>query len=220
MIIDFDLIIQYLPNLLSGALVTLQIASIGCAMGIIIGTLLGIIHAGSNKILRGFVTIYVTLFRGTPMLIQIAFAVLVLPQLGITISDFWAATLAIGFNSSAYISQIIRSGIAFVGRGQIEAAKVLGMSSMQTTRYIVLPQAIRVVLPALGNELITLVKESSLASTVGVMELSKQANYIKNRTFDALTIYFAVAVFYLIITSFLSFCVHLIEKKMRSHAEN
>ena len=83
-----------------------------------------------------------------------------------------------------------------------------------------LPQAIRVVLPAIGNELITLIKESSLASTVGVMELSKQASYIKSRTFDALTIYFAVAVFYLVLTSILSFCVHLVEKKMRPHVDN
>jgi len=218
--IDFNLILLYLPNLLSGAWITLQIAAIGCTIGIFFGTILGVIHAGKNKLLRWCVTVYVTAFRGTPMLIQIAAAVLLLPQLGIYISDFWAATLAIGFNSSAYISQIIRSGIDFVGTGQIEAAKVLGMSSIQVTRYIVLPQAIRVVLPAIGNELITLIKESSLASTVGVMELSKQANYIKNRTFDALTIYFAVAVFYLILTTLLSFGVHLLEKKMRYHAEN
>lgn len=218
--IDFSLIIRYLPNLLQGAWVTIQIASIGCTMGIVIGTVLGVIHAGNNKLLRTLVMTYVTLFRGTPMLIQIAAAVLLLPQMGIYISDFWAATLAIGFNSGAYISQIIRSGIAFVGRGQIEAARVLGMSSMQITRYIVLPQAIRVVLPAIGNELVTLIKESSLASTVGVMELSKQASYIKSRTFDALTIYCAVAAFYLVLTSLLSFCVHLLEKKMRPHAEN
>lgn len=218
--IDFSLLAHYWPNLLSGAWLTLQIASIGCAMGIVLGTILGVIHAGNNKILRSLVMVYVTLFRGTPMLIQIAMAVFLLPQIGIYISDFWAATLAIGFNSGAYLSQVIRSGIAFVGRGQIEAARVLGMSSMQITRYIVLPQAIRVVLPAIGNELVTLVKDSSLASTVGVMELSKQANYIKSRTFDALTVYFAVAVFYLVLTSILSFCVHLIEKKMRTHVEN
>ena len=219
MIIDFDLIAQYLPNFIHGALVTLQIASLGCFIGISLGTLLGLLQARANKAIRVLIAIYATLLRGTPMLIQIAFIVFVLPQIGIRISDFWGATLAIGLNSSAYVSQIIRSGIASINKGQIEAAHVLGLSTMQTIRFIILPQAIRVVLPSLGNEFITLVKDSSLASTVGVMELTREASYMRSRTFDALTAYFAVAVIYLIITSILSLLVAYLEKRMNRHVK-
>lgn len=212
--IDFSIITQYWYHFVRGIFVTLQIAGIGCVMGISLGTLLGFAQSSSSRLLRFFVGVYTTLFRGTPMLIQIAFAVFVLPQLGIGVSDFWAATLAIGFNSAAYLSQIIRSGIASVGKGQVEAARVLGFSYTQTMRLIVLPQAIRVVLPALGNEFITLVKDSSLASTVGVMELSKEGSYIKNVTFDALTVYCIIAVIYLVLTSILSCGVAWLERRM------
>ena len=216
--INLGLIAEYWPHLMRGLLVSMKIAVIGCVIGIILGTILGITQVVGGRILRVIVVFYVTLFRGTPMLIQIAFAVFVLPQIGIVLPEFWAATLAIGFNSSAYLSQIIRAGIQSVGRGQWEAAYVLGFTPVQTVRFIILPQAFRAVLPALGNELITLVKDSSLASTVGVMELTKEAAYIKSRTFDALTIYCAVAVIYLIVTSLLSLGITMVERRMNAHA--
>jgi His/Glu/Gln/Arg/opine family amino acid ABC transporter permease subunit len=219
MIIDFSLIAQYWPNFVRGTLVTLQIAAIGCIIGISLGTLLGLLQAQSNKYIRTLIAIYATLLRGTPMLIQIAFIVFVLPQIGIHISDFWGATLAIGLNSSAYVSQIIRSGINSINKGQFEAAQVLGLNTLQTIKYIVLPQAFRVVLPSLGNEFITLVKDSSLASTVGVMELTREASYMKSRTYDALTAYFAVAVIYLCITSLLSLLVAYLEQRVNRHVK-
>ena len=218
--IDFATIATYWPQLLRGTLVTLQIAALGCVLGILLGTLLGLLQAGKNKYIRILIAVYATLLRGTPMLIQIAFIVFVLPQFGIRIPDFWGATLAIGLNSSAYVSQIIRSGIMSIGQGQFEAAQVLGLTHIQTIRFIILPQAIRVVLPSLGNEFITLVKDSSLASTVGVMELSKQASFIKSRTFDALTVYCAVAIIYLTITSLLSLLFIYLEKRMNQHVKN
>ena len=129
MIIDFKLLIESLPLLLCGALVTLQIALYACIIGISLGTFLGVIQTGSNRFLRSLVLLYVTFIRGTPMLIHVLVAAYVLPQIGIHIPLFWAAVLAIGFNSAAYISQIVRSGIASVGRGQIEAARVLGLTN-------------------------------------------------------------------------------------------
>lgn len=217
---DFAIVLKYWPQLLHGTFISLQIAALGCLIGFSLGVLLGIIQSGHNAFFRSLVTVYVTILRGTPMLIQIAFAVFVLPQLGIRVPIFWAATLAIGFNSSAYLSQIIRSGIESIAKGQLEAAKVLGFDYYQTIRFIILPQAIRVVLPALGNEFITLVKDSSLASTVGVMELTKEASYIKNQTFDALTVYCIIALIYLGITSTLSFCFARLEKRMNRHARH
>lgn len=216
--INLALIAEYWPHLMRGLFVSMQIAVIGCAMGIVLGTILGIAQVVGGHVARAIIVFYVTLLRGTPMLIQIAFAVFVLPQIGIVLPEFWAATLAIGFNSSAYLSQIIRGGIQSVGKGQWEAAYVLGFTPAQTVRFIILPQAFRAVLPSLGNELITLVKDSSLASTVGVMELTKEAAYIKSRTFDALTIYCAVAVIYLIVTSLLSLGITVLERRMNAHA--
>lgn len=218
MIIDFNLIIEYLPVLLKGLIVTLQIAGAGCCIGLLLGITLALMQTSHNKILRVIVNVYVVIIRGTPMLIQIVFANLLLPQVGI--SAFWTAIIAIGLNSAAYISQIMRSGIRSVGIGQIEAAKALGFSTQDAIRYIVLPQALRTTLPALGNEFVTLIKDSALASLIGVSELTKQGNFVKSRTFDAITVYFAVAILYLILTSTVSFLVARLEKRMNIHAQD
>ena len=171
-----------------------------------------------NTILRAIVNVYVVIIRGTPMLIQIVFANLLLPQVGI--SALWTAIIAIGLNSAAYISQIMKSGITSVSIGQIEAAQVLGFSTFDAIKYIVLPQALRTTLPALGNEFVTLIKDSALASLIGVSELTKQGNFVKSRTFDAITVYFAVAILYLILTSTVSFLVARLEKRMNIHAQD
>lgn len=218
MIIDFNLIIQYLPVFLQGLVVTLQIAAAGCCIGLVLGTILALMQTSNNKLLRVLVNAYIIIIRGTPMLIQIVFASLTLPQIGI--SAFFTAIIAIGLNSAAYISQVLRTGIAAVSIGQIEAAKVLGFSTSDTLRYIVLPQALRTTLPALGNEFVTLIKDSALASIIGVTELTKQANFVKSRTFDAITVYFAVAILYLILTSTVSFFVARLEKRMNIHAQD
>jgi His/Glu/Gln/Arg/opine family amino acid ABC transporter permease subunit len=218
--INFTLLLHSMPDLLRGLLVTLQIAALGCGIGLGLGTCLGVAQALGPRIARLIVTLYVTLIRGTPMLMQIIFIFYVLPQCGIHIPAFWAATTAIGLNSAAYISQVIRSGIASVSRGQIEAARVLGLDSGTIIYLIILPQAIRAVLPALGNEFITLVKDSSLASTIGVAELSKEGSLIRSRTLDALTVFFGVALLYLIVTTTLSFCVSYLEKRMNPHVKN
>jgi His/Glu/Gln/Arg/opine family amino acid ABC transporter permease subunit len=220
MIIDFNLIIEYLPVLLQGLIVTLQIAALSCLIGLVLGTILALMQTSNNKLLRFFVTCYVIIIRGTPMLIQILCAYFLLPQIGIHITALWTAIIAIGLNSGAYISQIIRSGISSIGVGQIEAAKVLGFSTVDAIRYIILPQALRTTLPTLGNEFVTLIKDSALASLIGVAELTKQANFVKSKTFDAITVYFAVAILYLILTSTVSFCVAHLEKRMNHNAQD
>ena len=219
--IDLALIKSVVPQLLQASLVTLQIALFSSLIGFIGGTVLGIIQSGTSALLRGLVTIYVTIIRGTPMLLQITFFFLMLPYIGIVISPFYTAILAIGLNSSAYISQIIRSGIISVSQGQIEAAKTLGLSRYLTTRYIVLPQAIRVVVPALGNELITLIKDSSLASAIGVLELFKRGDIIISQAYNALGVYTLVGLMYLLITSLVSLIILKIEQFYRvPHVRN
>lgn len=218
--IDFKLIVDSLPLLLQGAFVSIQIAAFGALIGIIFGTLLGLAQTSKSRIFRWISTLYVTIIRGIPMLIQILAAFYILPQLGVTLPAFWVAIIAIGLNSAAYVSQIIKTGIRSIGKGQIEAGRVLGLSNLQITRYIILPQAFRVVIPSLGNEFITLVKDSSLASVIGVVELTKEGNYIRAKTFDAISVFFAVACIYLIITTTLSLFINWLERRMNRHVRH
>lgn len=216
--IDFTLIWDSWPSLLKGTCVSLQIALVASVIGFTMGSLFGIFETSKWRIIRFAVGAYVMLFRGTPMLIQILFVYYVLPQFGIVIAPFWSASIAIGLNSCAYISQIIRGGIHAVPKGQMEAAQTLGFSSFKTMRYIVFPQAFRKSIPALTNELITLVKDSSLASIIGVMELTKEASVIRSRTFDAFSILLAVGAIYLVLTATLSLCIKFYEKREKAHA--
>ena len=216
--IDIALVKSSLPALLRGSIYTLEIAAFSCTIGIILGLLAGLALSSQHRLVRAITNIYTGLFRGTPMLIQILIATFAIPTLGIPISRFWAVVLAIGMNSGAYIAHIIKSGIGSVSIGQREAGKTVGLSDAQIIWYIVLPQAIRVVLPALGNEFITLIKDSSLASYVGVQELTKEGEIIAGRTLDAVTMYATVALFYLIITGILSIVVSAVERRMNHHA--
>lgn len=220
MSIDLSLAYNSLPYLFKGAWITIQIATISYFVGFVLGTVLGFLQTRNNTLLKAIITIYVALIRGTPMLIQITFFYYVLPAIGINLSPFWAATYAISINSSAYISQIIKSGILAVGKEQIEAAKVLGFNSFQVARYIVIPQAIRIVFPALIGECVTLIKDSSLASVIGVMELYKESRAIMNQTYDVVTIFCLVALFYLVLTTLAELLLKFIEKKMGWYVKN
>jgi His/Glu/Gln/Arg/opine family amino acid ABC transporter permease subunit len=209
-----------LPLLLRGAFVSLQIAGLSFLIGMTCGTLLGVLQSKASPPIRALISAFVTLIRGTPMIVQIVFINYVIPMMGLHLSAFFAAVCAIGLNSSAYISQIIKSGISSVGKGQIEAAQTLGLSKVDTLRFIVLPQAVRVVLPTLGNEGITLIKDSSLASWIGVVELYKEGQTIISQTYDALTIYCALAIIYLAMTTSVAYCVGLLERRMNRHVRN
>lgn len=212
--IDIALLKTIYPQLIQGTMVTLHIAALSTMLGFIGGTILGCLHTVKNPFVRAAITCYVTIFRGTPMLIQISFLYLLLPQIGITLSAFTCAVIAIGLNSTAYISQIIKSGILSIDAGQWQAAYVLGFSKTQTMRYIIIPQALRVVIPTLLNESITLIKDSSLASTIGVVELFKTSSRIISVTYQPIPVYIAMAAIYLLITSLLTYAAHYAAKKM------
>lgn len=216
--IDFALLINSLPALLRGCLTSLQIAAVSSLLGITLGTLIGVLDTLKIPILQPILRFFITVVRGTPMLVQILFAFYVLPQLGIHIQAVWAATFAIGINSSAYISQTVRAGIQSVSIGQWEAAQTSGLSRIDTFRYIILPQAFRNVLPSLSNEFITLVKDSSLASVIGVVELSKAGSIIRSQTYDAFTALLAVTLIYLAMTTLLSLFFEKLQKRNPSHA--
>jgi len=208
-----------LPALLRGTVITLEIAFCASLIGFVLGTILGFLQSGSSSPIKAAVTFYVTLFRGTPMLIQIPFFVYLLPLLGVPLPLMIIAILAIGLNSAAYISQIIRSGIGSISKGQHEAASVLGFTNWQTIRYIIFPQALRAVTPALLNEFITLIKDSSLASTIGVVELFKEGSIIISRTYNVLPVYGMIAVIYLTLTTTLSIIAHRLERSWNIDAD-
>lgn len=216
--INIEDIITWLPKLLKGAGLSLAIASGAACIGLILGSLLGILESQKRPFISRTITLFVTIIRGTPMLLQIVFLNILCLTLGIPYTLLGVAIVAIGLNSSAYISQIVRSGIASVSAGQIEAAYTLGISKKDTMRYIIFPQAIRAILPALANEMITLVKDSSLASTIGVTELYQQATLMKSVTYDALSAYLAAAVIYLCMTSTLTYIAHKFESSFQYHA--
>ncbi len=216
--IDIALIKSALPQLLRGATLSLAIAFFSAVIGAVGGTLLGLAQSSRSSLLRRFVTAYVSIIRGTPLLIQIMFLYIVVLHLRLPLSKFAVAVVAIGLNSSAYLSQIIRAGIQSVPQGQIEAAYTLGISDFDCMRSIILPQALRTIIPALGNELITLVKDSSLASIIGVTELYMAGTIVKNQTYDALSAYAAVALIYLCMTTLLSYYVNSLEKYLARNA--
>lgn len=217
--INYTLIYNALPQLLLGARITLAIAGLSWSIGFALGTVLGFLQTSRFTWIRRIITAYVAIIRGTPMLIHITFFYYILPTIGLTMSSFWTAVIAIGINSSAYVSQIIKSGINAVGADQREAGLVLGFTPLQIARYIVLPQALRVVLPALAGEMTTLIKDSSLASVIGVMELYKEARSVMNQSYDVVSVFFIVGVMYLIMTSFFSLLISILEKKLGWYAQ-
>lgn len=211
---NIQMIAEYWPSLLTGTLKTIQIALLSCICGICGGMLLGLAQAYAPKWATRLISFAVAIIKGTPMLVQITFAFFLLPQMGISISAFWTAIFAIGLNSSAYLSSVIYAGITAVAPGQVEAAHVLGFSQWQTVRYIVLPQALSIVFPALGNEFVTLVKDSSLASIIGVAELAKEASVMRSRTYDVITTYTIVALIYLVLTGAITLLMNYLQKRM------
>lgn len=220
MTLNFALMQTSIPLLIQGAWVTLQVATLATLFGFIVGTVIGYLHTQKTSWLRIPINIFVGVIRGTPMLVQITFFYYVLPTIGLELSAFWAAVLAIGVNSTAYLSQLIKSGILSVGSDQAEAAQVLGLTKLQTARYIIMPQAVRVIIPALISECVVLVKDSSLASVIGVMELYKQGRAIMNQSYEVISVFCLVTMFYLVITTAIEILGKQIERKMNWYVNN
>ncbi len=201
-----SLIINALPNLLRGALVTLEITALSVFLGMIIGSLIGIARLSTNQPLRWATRAYIDFFRGTPLLVQIFMVYFGIPALiqyfGITLNlnRLVAAVAALSLNSAAYLAEIVRAGIQSIEPGQAEAAQSLGMNPVQTMRHIIFPQALRRMLPPLGNEFITLLKDTSLVAVIGFEELFRRGQLIVADNYRAFEIYTAVALIYLALT--------------------
>lgn len=200
---------------------TLLIAVLGLLIGIFIGTLIATARVVPKykvlpRILNGFCSFYVGLFRGTPMVVQLLVCYYVLlPILGMKLTGVQVSVLVFGLNSGAYISEIMRSGILSVDHGQMEAGRAVGLSFSVTMIKVVIPQAIKNILPTLGNEFITLIKETSVVSFVGAADLYVAFNYIGSNSYEFMVPYLVMAVIYIIIVMLISLAIKIMERSLR-----
>ncbi len=199
--------------LIEGLMITLQISLISLLFALVIGLLTAIFRLSNSFVARGLAVIYLETSRNTPLLIQIFFIYFVLgPMLGL--ERMAAAILALSLFEGAYASEIFRSGIQSVDRGQIEAASSIGLTTFATYRHIIIPQAIRTVLPPLTSQAISLVKDSALVSTIAIYDLTMQGQALIAESYLTFEIWFTVAAMYLSITLFLSVVVGIMEKRL------
>lgn len=211
---SFSIIREILPFLLKGALLTIFFSATSEIIGIIIGLTTSVIRVTRIKVLSQLAVVYVDLFRGTPLLMQIIFVYYALPYLGINLPATVAGIVALSVNSGAYVSEIFRAGIESIDKGQTEAARSLGMSYMQAMRYVVIPQTIKRVLPPLTNEFVALIKDSSLLSVIAIAELMRTAKEMMTWKMNPSSLT-AAAIIYLIITLPLTRYVSYMEKKLK-----
>ena len=218
MTFDMNLIVNSFPLLLIGAGVTIQITVLSTAIGFVIGLIVGVARISNLRVLRMLAEVYVEFFRGTPLLVQIFLFYFALPVItGQRIDPFIAAISACGINSGAYVAEIFRAGIQSVDEGQMEAGRSLGMTWLQTMRYIIVPQAFKRVIPPLGNEFIAMLKDSSLVSVIGFEELTRRGQLIIAKTYGSFEIWMSVAVIYLVMTLTISRFVAYLERRCRVH---
>ncbi|MEF9952711.1 MAG: amino acid ABC transporter permease [Clostridium sp.] len=226
MSLDFSFLAEYYPLYITGTKNTILLAFFAVFIGAGIGILLALMKLSKNIILKGIAVTYIEFVRGTPLLIQLfIFYYAVLPAIGINsrgstiwgidIIGFAACIIALSLNSAAYIAEIIRAGIESIDNGQMEAARSLGMNKAQAMRYVILPQAIKNILPALGNEFIVVIKESAIVSVIGIQDIMYNAGTIRSVTFDPFPPLLFAALIYFVLTFSLSKGLSALERRLK-----
>jgi glutamine transport system permease protein len=214
---SLQVILDALPMLLKGSLITFKIVIISLPIAFVIGLLTGLMSVSSNKLLRTAALFYVDIIRGTPLLVQVFFEYFGLPAfLDIRIPAETAGIIAISLNAGAYISEIFRAGIISISKGQMEAARSLGLSKFLTMRLVILPQAIRRMLPAFVNQFIVSIKDTSLLSVIGINELTQSGEIIISANYRVFEIWGVVGIFYFIIIYALSRLSRVLERRYAS----
>lgn len=212
--ISWDFIVRSGPYILQGAGYTVLVSVVAMIMAIVLAVLGALGRVSLNPIANGVATLYVSLVRGTPLLVQIYFIFYALPSAGIILDAIPAGILALGFNYGAYMTEIFRAGIQAVPPGQREAAQALGMTERLTFRRIVLPQAVRIVIPAIGNDFIAMLKDSSLVSTIAIQELLWRATRVGRSERQVLAALAIAALVYWILTIVFSYFQDKLEQRM------
>ena len=202
-----------------GLTVTLRVTLFAVILGIVIGFLIAVVRStydktGKMKVLNFVCSVYLTVIRGTPVVVQLLIIYFVIFGT-VDISKILVAIMAFGINSGAYVAEIFRSGIMSIDNGQFEAGRSLGFNYSQTMRYIIMPQAFKNVLPALGNEFIVLLKETSVSGYIALQDLTKGGDIIRSRTYDAFMPLLAVALIYLVMVMIFTRLVNMLERRLR-----
>lgn len=218
-----DIFLNYYDYFLAGARTTVLISLITVFFGFILGCLISFMKLSKNKLLHGFASIYVTVIRGTPMLVQLYIVYLQtdfipFPEttvLGVALDRALPCAIALSINSSAYVAEVIRSGIQAVDSGQGEAARSLGMTKKQAMLHIIMPQAIKNILPAIGNEFITMIKETSIIQYLGVGDIMYNNGIVITNTYNPLPCYYISAIIYLVLTSVLGKGINIFERRLQ-----
>lgn len=204
---------DYLPGFMQSAWLAFQIALVTIVLSWVVGLLLALAQRSRFRVIRVLTAVYIWVIRGTPSLIQIFIVYFGLPQLGVKLDPFSAGILALAFGSGAYVAEVIRSGLSAIPKGQFDGAKALGLDQFRLYRLVILPQVIRIVVPSLTNEAINTLKNTSLLSTITVVELTMHTQTMIAATFRPFEFYMLAAVLYLLMTSVLSLFAHWYETK-------
>lgn len=212
--LDFSLVTEFIPFLLKASLMTLELSIVSIILGLLLGLVAALMKISTIKPLVWFADLYIWVIRGTPMLVQLFLVYFGLPQFGIELGPFTSAVIALGINSGAYIAEIYRGGMLSIPKGQTEAAQSLGMNYGTIMKRIILPQAFRVSIPALGNQAISMLKDSSLASLVTVSELMMVSQRFAATNYAFFEFYIVAALLYLLLTTIFSFVLNKIEYRL------
>lgn len=228
--IDFGKMTRWIPTFIDGTIVTIVLSLLTVILGCVLGLIATLMKRSHYKALNVIAQVYTQVIRGTPMLLQLYIWLYGLPLIGLSIPalpflgttyglrEFVTAVVALGINSGAYICELLRGGLDSVDQGQMEAGRSLGLSSSQTMRYIIIPQAVKVVLPGLCNEFIMMIKESSIVSTVGVFDVMYTNVIVKAATYSVFEPLIIIAIIYLFLTSVMTALVGLVERKLNTDA--
>lgn len=214
---NLQLVLDSLPFLLKGAVWTIILSLGGMFFGMLLGFGLALLRLYAIAPLNWLARVYISFFRGTPLLVQLFIIYFGLPELGLQLEPLTAALIGFSLNMAAYVAEIMRAAIASIDRGQWEAAASIGMSKSQTMLRAILPQAARTALPPLGNSFISLVKDTALAATIQVPELFRQAQLITARTYEVFTMYLAATLIYWILSSVLAHLQNRLEARVNRH---
>jgi L-cystine transport system permease protein len=208
------LLVQSLPVLAQGAVLTIKFAVLSMVFGLLAGSVLAVMGISHNRALKWIARVYVSVMRGTPLLVQIFVIYYGLPSLGISLDPTPAGVIALSANVAAYLSESMRGAILGIHRGQWLAAYSLGLSRRQTLRYVIAPQALRIAVPSLSNSLISLIKDTSLVSVITVTELLRSAQEVIASTYQPLPLYLAAAAIYWVLCQVLEWIQHWYEQRL------
>jgi polar amino acid transport system permease protein len=208
-----DLIAQVLPYLLRGAVMTILLTVVSMALALLAGMVLALMRLSRNRMFNLISGAYIEGIRGTPLLVQLFIIYYGLPQYGIRLDAFTAGVLGLSMNYSAYLAEVYRAGILAIDRGQWEAGGSIGLSRTSLLRYIILPQAVRILLPPVGNYFISMLKDSALVSTISIIELMRAAQLRVAITFRAMDIYLLVALIYFLMSYPIALFIRYYERK-------